>query len=275
MKVTIEITDQFGHVCQGKNDYEDQSRRLTAQGESVCYLTTQAFQFHTGDHIKMIADQPGYYVVKLDESLSETLVYLPTGQLDYCVNLDDAWVATRSELAFKTNRHYWYFRAATDTELSCERDLALNPMDQPDFNGSYPHVVANAVTRNEPGFAAQNAINGLVASGWHGEYPYTSWGNDQRTDATFTVEFGQPVLVKAIGIVLRADFPHDSYWTQGKLTFSDGQSQVVQFERSGQVQLIQLSQPILTTNLMLSELVKAPDAALFAALTAIQIFGNN
>lgn len=77
-------------------------------------------------------------------------------------------------------------------------------------------------TRGESVFAARNAIDGVCENRSHGEWPYESWGINMQDDAEMTVEFGQEVVTDRIVLYTRADFPHDNWWTQVTLTFSDG-----------------------------------------------------
>ena len=90
------------------------------------------------------------------------------------------------------------------------------------MRGSFPHASANVETRGESVFAARNAIDGVTANRSHGSWPYESWGINKRQDAEMLLEFGCPVDCDRVVLWTRADFPHDNWWIQARLTFSDG-----------------------------------------------------
>ena len=43
-----------------------------------------------------------------------------------------------------------------------------------------------------------------------------------RTDIWWKADFGRPVELDKIRLMVRADFPHDSYWKKVDVEFSDG-----------------------------------------------------
>ncbi len=45
-------------------------------------------------------------------------------------------------------------------------------------------------------FAARNAIDGIFANEYHGEYPWTSWGINQDPKAELHLDFGRPVIIE-------------------------------------------------------------------------------
>ncbi len=80
-------------------------------------------------------------------------------------------------------------------------------------------------------FAAQNAIDGVTANNYHGEWPYESWGINRQDDAKIRIDFGRKVRVNRILLYTRADFPHDNWWEQVSFTCSDGSSMELQMEK--------------------------------------------
>lgn len=269
----IKIVDQNGTIQQGKNDYEEQLRPLTFTGAEYAYLATQDYSFSEGNQIIVQVDRPGYYWLKLDEALDKTLVYIKQ-QVQYNVTLTANAGDARPETAFHGKRHYLAVRRATAAQIEAPQNLALNPHDQKNFNGSYPHASANVETRNDATFFACNAINGILANQMHGEYPYQSWGINRQADAALTIDFGRKVQLSGVGIVLRADFPHDSYWTAGTLTFSDGSTEVLQFEKGTTIQKFTFT-PRVVDQVIFSQLQKATDDSPFPALTEIECYGQN
>ena len=118
-----------------------------------------------------------------------------------------------------------------------------------------------------------NAIDGLLANTFHGEWPYTSWGINRDPAAEFTLFFGRTVRVEEIVLYLRADFPHDAWWTQADVTFSDGQTMPVHFQKSGAAQHFAAGGKE-TDFIRLSRLIKADDPSPFPALTQIEVYGT-
>ena len=51
-------------------------------------------------------------------------------------------------------------------------------------------------------------------------------GDQSAKDAEITIDFGREVELDKLGLVLRADFPHDSYWKQVTIAFSDGSEEI-------------------------------------------------
>ena len=49
-------------------------------------------------------------------------------------------------------------------------------------------------------------------------------GTAIRTDLWWKLEFGREVQIDTLRIMLRTDFPHDSYWKTAVVEFSDGTS---------------------------------------------------
>jgi len=74
-------------------------------------------------------------------------------------------------------------------------------------------------------------------------------------------------------IYLRADFPHDAWWTQGTITFSDGSELVMNFEKRGDAQSFKFPEKEITY-LKLHSLIKADDPSPFPALTQIEVYGT-
>ncbi|WP_040536546.1 hypothetical protein [Schleiferilactobacillus shenzhenensis] len=271
----LTILDASGNVKQGKNDYDAGPKPLHNTGTDSVFVATQKMTFTEGDVIRLHVDQvPGYYVVQFDETLAPTIVYLTVPTWDYTVTLTPNAQDARPEAAFKTARHYLSARRATRAEITSERDWALNPHDQPLVDGIFPHAHANVETRNDATFFAQNAIDGVWASSLHGEYPYMSWGINQDPHAAMTVELGRPVTISRVGVVLRADFPHDSWWQRGVLTFSDGTNEVLTFRKTGEPQYFDI-QPHTATAVTFHDLQRADDSSPFPALTSLQLYGRN
>jgi hypothetical protein len=103
------------------------------------------------------------------------------------------------------------------------RNLALNPCDQrTDTPTAFPHASTNSVSREAYNFDARNAIDGVTRNGHHGEWPYQSWGPLIKDDIWWQLDFGRDVKLDTLRLMLRTDFPHDSYWKNALVEFSDG-----------------------------------------------------
>ncbi len=72
-------------------------------------------------------------------------------------------------------------------------------------------------------------------------------------------------------LVLRADFPHDSYWTQATLVFDDG-SESLSLVKSSEVQSFNLTEHV-TQKVVLKDLIKHEDDSPFPALIQFECFG--
>ena len=79
--------------------------------------------------------------------------------------------------------------------------------------------------------------------------------------------------VDELRVTLRADFPHDSWWTQGEVTFSDGSCEVLHFEKTDKPQSFAI-EPRTVTSLTFGKLIKADDPSPFPALTQFEAWGT-
>lgn len=104
-------------------------------------------------------------------------------------------------------------------------------------------------------------------------YDTTSFAKTKCTHP-LTIEFGRPVTVDELRLTLRADFPHDSYWTQATVAFDDGSREVLQLTKTAAPQVFALA-PRTVQSLKLFELKKAANASPFPALTQIEVWGTD
>lgn len=231
-------------------------------------------QYAAGDYYEVtVAHAPCFVVVQLDGSLAPALLYLQTATWRFAVpqNTQREW--PYPEAAFAGMRHYASVRYAQPAELKAPRNLAVNTHDQRAASGAFPHASANAETRGELVFFAKNAIDGIAANESHGNYPFQSWGVDMRDDAEWTLAFGRPVTIDTLALTLRADYPHDSYWTQATVAFADGSHERLTLAKTAAEQRVTFA-PRTVEWLRLERLVKAPDSSTFPALTQLAVFGT-
>ncbi len=229
-------------------------------------------EYSEGDCIIISSSEyPIFLNIQVDEVLGDSLVYL-TDELCYQIPFGVGRL-NRSPKAFQGNCHYMYLEKATEKQTKLYRNLALNPNDQHMEVPCYPHASANTETRGEAVFAAQNAIDGIRANSFHGEWPYASWGINRQSDAEIKIDFGREVTVDKLVMYIRADFPHDSWWTQVTIHFSDDSSINWKLKKTHQGQEL-LFAPKKIKWIRMYSLIKADDPSPFPALTQLEVYGN-
>ena len=225
-----------------------------------------------GDRIQLIGDESGADCwIQLEDSMAESLVKLRDCELLWEIPFEQQRIIY-SPKAFCGEKHLIRARLAEKNEVFTRRNLALNVYDAHGEAGGFPHAVANVETRGESVFAAQNAIDGIYENSCHGAWPYQSWGINRDPEAKWSLQFGREVTLDELRITLRADFPHDSWWTQGTVWFSDGSKAVLSFRKSNRPQVFHIS-PRTVTELTFGDLIKADDASPFPALTQFEAWG--
>ena len=226
-----------------------------------------------GDWIALECDEPGLYcVVQLEDTMPPALVYIKDRGMDFPIPPADNRV-NYSPRSFAGTCHLLRARIATAEKVAVRRNLAFNPYDCHGNHGFYPHASANVETRGEAVFAARNAVDGIYENDAHGTWPYQSWGINRDPNAALTLDFGRPVTVDELRLTLRADFPHDSYWTQATVEFDDGSREVLHLNKTAAPQAFAIA-PRTVQSLKLFELKKADDASPFPALTQIEVWGT-
>ncbi|MDR2976237.1 MAG: hypothetical protein LBV19_02850 [Streptococcaceae bacterium] len=273
MELQLKIIDETGQIKLGKNNDESLVESMESKGEDLVYLSTQFFNFQNGDAIVLNLAEKGQYVwIRFDETLNESLVYIKEQEITYHPSLTMNGRESISDVAFMGKRHYIQARIAKDYEIKAYRNLALNPHDQKDFTGAYPHAFANVETRDDSTFFARNVIDGIFANRLHGSYPYQSWGINRQENATLSIDFGRQVLLNRIGFTLRSDFPHDSFWTRITAEFSNGETITFSTVQSSAPQYFDF-EPIKTDRVTIKNLIKNEDDSPFPALTQLEAFG--
>lgn len=227
------------------------------------------------DYFKVIVkDVPRYLMVQLDVSMKPAMIYVTDNEWKYRIpfKLQREW--PYPETAFQTRNNYITVRYATNDEIDSYRNLLENSHDQHEANSGYPHAVANAETRGEYVFYCKNAIDGIIANEGHGNFPFQSWGINQQNNAEMKIDFGRVVEINKLGIILRADYPHDSHWTSVSIEFSDGSIQSYQLKKIKDKQIFEIDNKKVTW-IKLFNLIKDKDSSTFPALTQIEAYGVN
>ncbi|ULR47208.1 carbohydrate-binding protein [Rhizobium sp. K102] len=258
MELTLKIVDADGFV------------RASSTGRDETFLVYRQ-DYREGDCVVVEASEPGHLFLALDSAIHSALVYIRESAYSLAVPFGDKR-KSYSPNAFKGDIHRLSARKARPDELAQRRNLALNPWDDHANRALFPHARANVETRGEAVFAARNAIDGEKANDNHGFWPYTSWGINRDPEAALTVEFGRPVRIDEIVFYLRADFPHDSWWEEASVTFSDGRTFSFPLVKSGVAQGFPI-EPCVVEWVELHGLIKAEDVSPFPALTQIEIWG--
>ena len=242
-----------------------------SSGEDFVDLVYAA-AYEEGDVIELQTSVPEIHLNwQVDDALQTAFVYV-TDTVKYDVPFGEARISY-SPKVFSGNRHYLYAKTAEKEEVFAYRNLALNPADQHKDVPCYPHASANVETRGESVFAAKNAIDGVRANLSHGEWPYESWGINRREDACMKLEFGRKVCTDRIVFYTRSDFPHDNYWTQATIAFSDGSEETVSLKKTNLAQEFRFSKRIIDS-LVLKDLIKSEEPSPFPALTQLEVYGT-
>lgn len=239
------------------------------QGVELCYRG----EYAEGDRIVLTTSEHNVHIVwQVDDALGAAMCYV-TEDITYQIPFGEK-KNVYSPKTFSGQKHYLYARVADDDEVKMYRNLAVNVNDQHADTGCYPHASANVETRGESVFAAKNAIDGVRANHSHGLWPYASWGINRDPNAQIKIDFGRSVCIDMLKITLRADFPHDSYWTEGTVTFSDGSTEVLQFVKTDKAQTFHIA-PKTVQWLTFDKLIKADDDSPFPALTQLEAYGKD
>lgn len=230
-------------------------------------------QYYFGCYYELVASKyPLYVWVQLDSALSPTLLYITkTWKFEIPFNLMREWPYPTG--SFVGRRHYAWARVALADEVNLKRNLAVNPYDQHKKTFAFPHVFANAETDDNLVYYAQNAIDGIEANTSHGSFPFESWGIGNCQNAKLTVVFGRPVNLSEIRLILRADYPHDSYWKSAKIIFSNGNFEDLKLTRTPNEQLFPVNEKNVTW-IRLQNLIRSPDERGYTALTQIEVWGK-
>ncbi len=261
--ITLKILRENGDVC------------FKAYGTEIDTHFHGEFEEH--DRIRLEPDDD-FVVMQLDPTLAESLVYVPDGAFEFEIPFGAERRACYAPEAFAGDDHRLRVYEPTEAQIYAEgRALSLNAHDRHKIGKYFPHATANFVTREDPCFFERNAIDGVTENHSHGRYPYHSWGGGLREDLEFQIDFGREVETDRTVIHLRADFPHDTYWKEAVLEFSDGTRVPAAFQKTDEGQEITYP-PIKTEFVRLTGLkqMRLEDGSLsFAALSQMTVYGHH
>ena len=230
-------------------------------------------EYAEGDAIRITVDKPnGFYVIQLDDAIRENFVYLTDNTFTYEVPFGEKKIS-HSPKCFYGKCHVLFLRYATTEEIEQYKNLCLNKYDiNYKESACHPHADANVETRGESVFAAKNAINGNRVNTSHGAWPYESWGINRDDNAKIKVDFGRDVFADKIVMYTRADFPHDNWWSQVTVTFSDNSQIVWDLEKGDNPHVFYFDKKVIRWE-ELSNLIKSGDPSPFPALTQLEVYG--
>lgn len=247
-------------------------------------------RFSEGDKILIRLDGVNYFGVKLDQTMKESLIFSPNKSFIYTIPSERELHLGYAQGAFKGEEHKIFIREVEEEEFYSNRLISLNSHDLKKGTGGFPHVSANFVTRDEPCFYERNAIDGVINNQGHGLYPYHSWAGGARNDLEYTLDFGTEVEIDCIKFYLRADFkhdeitglPHDSYWKNIDVEFSDGEIVSCNFKldnlglnpENSKGQEVFFDKKI-TKKITLKNFIQVSEILGFAALSQIEVFGRH
>ena len=211
----------------------------------------------SGDRIRVQGAR--HLAVQFDQNWGESLVHVPDEHLEWTVPAEvgqaESGKSPYPPGTYLRQRSRLSFRPVALAELDQYRNVAANPNDLRGAVSFFPHASAGSECRNDPVYAARNAIDGQRQNTRHGSWPYESWSPEQVDKSWWQVDFGLEVEIDKVVIVLRADFPHDGCWHRTTLVFSDGHRQTIDLEKSAGPQTFTFP-PRKTSSLRLADLVQ-------------------
>lgn len=238
--------------------------------------------YKKGDVILLETQTPGFYAIRLEDTLQVTTVYLDSGRAEFPIpsGVDRAGFSPRS---FIGKRHYIEAQRLEKSALQERRDLAFNPHDQTGNKGIYPHMstnvtyadsLRNRIFPDRGLFAARNVIDGILANESHRLYPHQSWGINRNPEAWLTCEFGRSVDVDTLVLSIRGEFPHDNYWVKATVQCSDGSEEEISISKTLDRQSFPLIRKSITS-LTLCRLMMSEEPSAFPALSLLEIYGTD
>ncbi len=229
--------------------------------------------YEEGDRIAVeVSEEDTFLVVQLDDAIGECFVLVKNRSFSFEIPFGEKKICY-SPKSFYGKKHLLSARYAEKEEIERYKNLALNKYDQHGETNCFPHASANVETRGESVFAARNAINGNCENHSHGEWPYESWGINRNPEAAMKLEFGHQVVIDKMRLFLRADFPHDAWWKQVTVAFSDGSELIWELIKTDRGQ--EITFPAKEVGwLELKNLIKAEDPSPFPALTQLEVYGR-
>jgi len=252
---------------------------INKAGEELAYLKDNNIDFvynreyTEGDKIIIHKTDTEFLALQLDETLAESIIYIPTGTVEFEIPFGELKRGYAPE-AFSGESHRIKVYEPDDEVKYGTRLLSLNSHDRRGQKRYFPHSYANLVTREDVCFFERNAIDGVTENHGHGDYPYHSWAGGAREDLEYYIDFGADIEVDRLVFYLRADFPHDTYWKSVNVKLDDGSEYTANFEKTDEGQELVLPEAVTTRTVHLTKFKQASIPFSWAALTQVQVYGR-
>ena len=250
---------------------KDNLQMFTSKEESIDCIYENEYQ--AGDKIIIHKKDMDFITIQLDENIAESTIYCPSSTFEFEIPTGDL-KRGYDEKAFSGSKHRIKVSEANDEDAYGLRNISLNSHDKRGQKKYYPHAYANLVTREDVCFYERNAIDGIKENEGHGDYPYHSWAGGAREDLEYYIDFGTEVEVEKLVFYLRADFPHDTYWKNIDVEFSDGSIVTAEFEGTKEGQELVLPKKVLTKTIHLTNFKQVSFPLSWAALSQIEAYGR-
>jgi len=253
---------------------KNSSGTVLAQGRGSLFVNlVYKAEYAEGDIIELVAPAGTFLMIQLDDVLEPAYVFMKENRYTYVIPFGEKLFSYNPK-TFAGAIHLLKARCASVAEKSMYRNMACNSHDTVLNTVCYPHASANIETRGESVFAARNAIDGNTENRCHGNWPYESWGINKDPNAELILDFGRRISADTLVLYTRADFPHDSWWKQADVAFSDGSTMTLTMEKSVQPHIWKFPAKVIT-GLKLGKLLKDEnDPSPFPALTQIEVYGR-
>lgn len=230
-------------------------------------------QYDEGDKIIVNKKDTDHIAMQLDEYIAESIIYSGTNQIVFEVPFGELRRGYDKN-AFSGDEHRIRVYEPNEDVKYGFRNISLNSHDKRGQMKYYPHAYANLVTREDVCFFERNAIDGVRDNEGHGDYPYHSWAGGAREDLEYYIDFGAEVEVKKLVFYLRADFPHDTYWKNIDVEFSDGNKVTAEFDGIKDGQELILPEKVKTKIVHLTNFKQVSFPLSWAALSQIEVYGR-
>ncbi|MGN1409993.1 MAG: hypothetical protein ACI4XJ_07430 [Eubacteriales bacterium] len=225
-----------------------------------------------------LPDGQKYIAVCLNSKLGEQIVYCPSGVFEYRFpsgmgSIFPTALNDKTDVVYINN--VIAARIPTEDELTEQRNLAENVYDLKNSANQFPHAETNSVADNNAlQYESRCAIDGFTANQGHGTWPVQSWGPDKATmDSNYiSVDFGREVQLDSLEIIIRCDFPHDTWFTGAEITLSDGTTRQINMYKTDDAMVFDMG-GAKTSSIRLSGFTTAEDK--WAAITEIRAFGSD
>ena len=229
--------------------------------------------YNEGDKLVIKKTDTEFLALKLDEYLLESIIFVPLSTVEFEIpfgNLRNGY----DEKAFSGDSHKISVYEPDDDVKYGTRNISLNSHDRRGQKRYFPHAYANFVTREDVVFFERNAIDGIRDNEGHGAYPFHSWAGGAREDLEYYIDFGTEVEVEKLVFFLRADFPHDTFWKNIDVEFSDGSIYTAEFEGTKDGQELILPEKVVTKSVHLTNFKQVSFPLSWAALSQIEVYGQ-